>query len=132
MRRAQASLGLGAQSSAEFNPHAFLFWRPARLAVIPLTTYDEHRETFEGAVGFGIGAASIVEAGRVTHPPQTEESYTYTPPIERSLVVGETLYTLSWAGLGANRLDTLAPLSFTAFPRSSTAGGNPGAVAPPR
>jgi len=38
------------------------------------------------------------------------------PSISRSLVIGERLYTLSHAGLGANRLDTLGPLSFTAFP----------------
>jgi hypothetical protein len=32
-------------------------------------------------------------------------------------VIGEALYTLSYAGLAANRLDNLASLSFTGFPR---------------
>lgn len=113
-RRAQASLGGNASSTAEYDPHAFLYWDPARLAVIPLSSYGDQGTTFEGAVGFRIGAASIAEAGRITHP-ATQGQNAFTPPIGRSLVIGETLYTLSYAGLAANRLDSLASLSFTPF-----------------
>ena len=113
-RTANVSLGDGASSAAEFDPHAFLFWKPASLAVIPLSSYSEQK-TFSGAVGFRIGTTSIAEAGRIAHPPDPGD--TYTPPIGRSLVIGEALYTLSYAGLAANRLDTLASVSFTAFPR---------------
>ena len=109
------SLGGGASSQAEFDPHAFLFWKPADLAVIPLRTYAERGQTFNGAVGFKLGSASIAEAGRISHP---AEQGGYTPDIGRSVVIGDTLYTLSYAGLAANRLDGLAPLSFTAFPRT--------------
>jgi uncharacterized secreted protein with C-terminal beta-propeller domain len=115
-RRAHASLGAGASSTAEFDPHAFLFWQPSNLAVIPLSAYGGAAGTqFEGAVGFTVGAAGIAEAGRITHPAGTGGAA--APPIGRSLVVGDTLYTLSYAGLAANRLDTLASLSFTAFPQ---------------
>ena len=114
-RRAQVSLGASASSTAEYDPHAFLFWKPSNLAVIPLSTYGERGEEFQGAVGFSIGAARITEAGRITHPPKVAGE-TYKPPIGRSLVVGETLYTLSFAGLAANRVDGLASLSFTPFP----------------
>ncbi|MEA2224682.1 MAG: hypothetical protein QOH83_3058 [Solirubrobacteraceae bacterium] len=113
VRTAQASLGSGASSTAEFDPHAFLFWKPSNLAVIPLSTSGESSRQFEGAVGFTIGAASIAEAGRIAHP--APAGTPYEPPIGRSLVIGDALYTLSYAGLAANRLDTLAPLSFTAF-----------------
>ena len=113
-RRAQASLGGSASSTAEYDPHAFLYWDPTKLAVIPLSSYGDAGPTFEGAVGFRIGAASIAEAGRITHPPRQGENL-YRPPIGRSLVVGDKLYTLSYAGLAANRLDDLASLSFTAF-----------------
>ncbi|MGH2942933.1 MAG: beta-propeller domain-containing protein [Solirubrobacteraceae bacterium] len=112
-RRAQAALGSGATSTAEFDPHAFLFWKPSNLAVIPLSVYGGGGQTFGGAVGFTIGAASIAEAGRITHPAGAD--MTYPPPIGRSLVVGDTLYTVSYAGLAASRVDGLAPLSFTAF-----------------
>jgi uncharacterized secreted protein with C-terminal beta-propeller domain len=113
-RRANVSLA-GASSAAEFDPHAFLFWKPSSLAVIPLTSYGDRGQSFSGAVGFRVGAASIAEAGRITHPAQ--DGSTYTPDIGRSVVIGDALYTLSYAGLAANRLDTLASLSFTAFPR---------------
>ncbi len=112
-RLAQASLGQSSSSQAEFDPHAFLYWAPSRLAVIPLSVYGDRGQDFDGAVGFAIGASSIAEAGRIEHPAGEGG---YVPPIGRSLVVGDTLYTLSFAGLAANRLDTLASQSFTEFP----------------
>jgi hypothetical protein len=115
-RRAQISLGGNASSTAEYDPHAFLFWKPSNLAVIPLSTYGQTGQEFEGAVGFSIGSASIAERGRISHPLDGTDT-TYRPPIGRSLVIGETLFTLSYAGLAANRVDNLASLSFTAFPR---------------
>jgi uncharacterized secreted protein with C-terminal beta-propeller domain len=115
-RLAQASLGENSSSTAEFDFHAFLFWKPTNLAVIPLTTYSpaDYRETFQGAVGFRVGAASLAEAGRITHAPQAGSED--APPIARSLVIDDRLYTLSYAGLESSRLSTLAPLAFAAFP----------------
>jgi uncharacterized secreted protein with C-terminal beta-propeller domain len=117
-RLAQASLGASSSTTAEFDPHAFLYWKPASLAVIPLQVYSsvEGGASFDGAVGFKVGAASLAQAGRVAHPP-TAGAGSDTPSIARSLVIGDKLYTLSYAGLQANRLDTLAPLAFAAFPQ---------------
>ncbi len=117
-RLAQASLGASSSTTAEFDPHAFLYWKPASLAVIPLQVYSsvEGGASFDGAVGFKVEAASLAPAGRVAHPP-TAGSGADTPSIARSLVIGDKLYTLSYAGLQANRLDTLAPLAFAAFPQ---------------
>jgi hypothetical protein len=123
-RLAVASLGSGASSDAEFDPHAFLFWKPADLAVIPLQTFGDTGPTFSGAVGFHVGASSLAEAGRVTHPKTAPSDF--APPIGRSLVIGDRLYTLSYAGLAASRLDTLAPLAFAAFPQEE-----PGPPGPP-
>jgi uncharacterized secreted protein with C-terminal beta-propeller domain len=118
-RLAQASLGATSSTTAEFDPHAFLFWKPSGLAVIPLSVYGEvdGGQTFNGAIGFTVGATTLAEAGRVAHPKQGTGAG-YTPPIARSLVIDDKLYTLSYAGLQANRLDTLAPLAFAAFPQS--------------
>ncbi len=114
-RLAVASLGGNSSSDAEFDPHAFLFWKPADLAVIPLQTFGDTGPVFSGAVGFRVGASSLAEAGRITHPnPATGDN---APPIGRSIVIGDRLYTLSYAGLEASRLDTLAPLAFAAFPQ---------------
>ncbi|HEV2776765.1 MAG TPA: beta-propeller domain-containing protein [Solirubrobacteraceae bacterium] len=128
-RRANVSLGGGASSSAEFDPHAFLFWDPSNLAVIPLTSFSEQTR-FSGAVGFRIGSTAIAEVGRVVHPAGPGEGG-YTPEIGRSLVIGDALYTLSYAGLAANRLDNLASLSFTPFPHEPRAV-SPGPLSPPQ
>ena len=114
-RLAVASLGANSSSDAEFDPHAFLFWKPASLAVIPLQTFGDAGQTFGGAVGFRVGTASLAEAGRITHPKVGSD--TIAPPIGRSIVIGDRLYTLSYAGLQASSLDTLAPLAFEAFPQ---------------
>jgi len=114
VRRAHITLADGS-SEAEFDHHAFLFWKPAGLAVIPLSLYgSDDVLPFEGAVGFRVGAASLSEVRRVTHP--VAEGGDIAPPIGRSLVIGDKLYTLSYEGIAASRLDTLGSLSFTAFP----------------
>jgi uncharacterized secreted protein with C-terminal beta-propeller domain len=123
VRRAQVALGASSSSSAEFDPHAFLFWKPAKLAVVPLQTYADSGETFNGALAFRLGTSSIAEAGRIAHPSQRQGQGAYTPPIGRSLVIGQRLYTLSYLGLAANRLDTLAPLAFTDFPQKPVQPG---------
>jgi uncharacterized secreted protein with C-terminal beta-propeller domain len=96
-------------SDAEFDPHAFLWWAPTRTAVIPLSVFADGT-SFTGAVGLHAAADALGEIGRVSHG-----SGGQAVPIARSLVIGDRLYTLSYRGLGANRLDTLAPLSFTDF-----------------
>jgi hypothetical protein len=126
-RLAVASLGGNSTSDAEFDPHAFLYWQPAQLAVIPLQTFGANGTSFSGAVGFRVGASSLAEAGRITHPAPAPSAGTgagiapdggnVSRPIGGSLVIGDRLYTLSFAGLAASRLDTLAPLAFEAFPQ---------------
>ena len=118
VRRAHTTVA-DTDSETEFDHHAFLFWKPANLAVIPLWGYDPRGSPeFDGAIGFRVGGTTLPEAGRITHP-SAAGADGYPPSIARSLVIGERLYTLSYAGLGANRLDTLGPLSFTAFPAPS-------------
>jgi Beta propeller domain len=95
--------------------------------------------------GVDADAATIAEVGRVSHPPVTEPGvgrpipiepgagggsepiaepvppvddfppFTYTPPIQRALVVGDTLWTLSSEGLAASDLATLGGTTFLPF-----------------
>ena len=103
--------GSGSSSSAEFDPHAFLWWGPARTAVLPLQEYRDNA-SFSGAVGLRVRKAQgIEEIGRISHP-----GATYTGAIRRTLVVGKRVYTVSDLGIAAAALDTLAPLGFLAFP----------------
>jgi uncharacterized secreted protein with C-terminal beta-propeller domain len=80
-------------------------------------------DQFTGAVGFHVGSSGINEVGRITHPALDG----YTPPILRSIVIGDQLYTLSDEGILASSLDTLAPDTFVALPASSQPAPTPGA-----
>jgi uncharacterized secreted protein with C-terminal beta-propeller domain len=92
-RVSQLAFGPGA-TPVESQPHAFLYWKG--LAVVP----------FNG-IAIALNAPPLTEAGRIAHPDGA--------PIERSLVIGDELYTVSYRGLGANRLSDLGPVGFTAF-----------------
>ncbi len=100
-------LGSGG-SDAEFDPHAFLYWAPAKLAVLPVMLFGAR--PFDGAVAIRVGDP-LSAAGRISH----DSGQTPIAPVQRALVIGEDLYTLSYRGLQANRLDTLANVGFTTF-----------------
>jgi hypothetical protein len=139
----KTSLGQGSSSQVQYDHHAFLYWAPTGLAVIPVQIYPVYAgpptpaagpgtttttssspgpgagDQFVGAVGFHVYGNRISEVGRISHPPQNG----YTPPITRSIVIGDALYTLSEAGILASHLDTLAPESFVTLPSSAPAPG---------
>jgi uncharacterized secreted protein with C-terminal beta-propeller domain len=98
------ALGQG-WSEAETDHHAFLFWPPTGLIVVPFQ---------QRAVGYRVGRArGIVAVGTVEHGPGRLE---WTPPIRRALVVGSTVVTVSDAGVKSSTLDTLAELGWVSFP----------------
>ena len=108
-----------AYSEVEYDHHAFLFWPPTGLAMLPLQqwSFDEATgatSSFDGAVGYDVDPATgIHEVGRVTHTTTDDD---WAASIRRSMVVGDAVYTLSLRGIGANDLDDLDDRSFTPFP----------------
>ncbi|HWK30384.1 MAG TPA: beta-propeller domain-containing protein [Solirubrobacter sp.] len=96
------------RSAVETEPHAFLFWPRTQLAVLPLRSWSP-AQPFDGAVGLRVSAGGLAEAGRITHHGERDAA------VQRSLVIGDTLYSLSWLGLARNATDTLAPIGYTAF-----------------
>jgi hypothetical protein len=101
-------------SDAEYDHHAFLWWGPTGLALLPLqlppTNPNGGASPFTGAVGLHVAADGISEVGRIRHGSDQELA-----PIGRSLIVGDRVYTLSYLGLAASRLDTLAAVAFVPF-----------------
>jgi uncharacterized secreted protein with C-terminal beta-propeller domain len=92
-------------SSVEWDHHAFLYWPPLRLAVVPVSAYDEG---FNGAIGFRLGRkAGFDELGRVTHG---------GAPVDRSVVVGDALFTVSYRGVKVNGLGSFGVRSWIEYP----------------
>ena len=103
-RVAKEHLGLG-WSEAESDHHAFLYWPRTGLVVIPF----EQR-----AVGYRVGRArGIVPAGRIEHE---AGKLSYTPGVRRSMVVRDSVLTVSEAGVKSSSLATLAERGWAAFP----------------
>jgi hypothetical protein len=101
-------------TSVGFDPHAFLWWAPAKLAVVPVSGWS-----VTGGYGRGTSGAAVLKAGRaegltpvgkVTHGPDWDQA-----EIVRSLAVGDRLFTVSDFGVAANRIPTLESLGFDAF-----------------
>jgi beta propeller domain-containing protein len=136
----QRKVGSGS-SEAESDHHAFLYWGPTRLAVVPVET-----PSFSGAVGFKVSKQrGIARIGAIEHPKPPPLPPPPPPPvappgvsvgstgglpsfsvgslapfyprtlIHRSLVVGDAVLTLSDIGLKANDLRTFADRGWIAF-----------------
>jgi hypothetical protein len=104
-------------SEAEFDPHAFLWWPPDRVLVLPLTVYDWSRNSDQppqsGALVLRVEETGFTELGTVSQPPPP--SWDYSGEIRRSLVIGDTLWTVSDQGLAANALSTLDQTAWIPF-----------------
>jgi hypothetical protein len=126
-------------SKAEFDPHAFLYWPGAHLIVVPLQATgmvagapappggaaQSPGAPPSGALVLRIDDSGITETGFITQPDTaTAAGYPGYPPIERSLIIGHTLWTLSTAGAMATDLTTLRQQGWVPF-------ASPGSTATP-
>ena len=120
VRLANRRVGEGSSSSVEFDHHAFLWWAPTNLAVIPLQSFPTvppassegpGQTGFVGAIGFRVSRQGIAEVGRATH-----NAGQYPAEISRSIVAANRLFTLSYIGIEAGDLATLAERAWLAFP----------------
>lgn len=94
-------------SEAEFDPHAFLWWPVQRLLVLPLHDYQDGSSE---ALLLRAEETGFTELGRISHPDGSGGSN-----IRRSLVIGDTLWTVSDSGLAAHSLSTLEQSGWVAF-----------------
>jgi Beta propeller domain len=98
------ALGVSTSSDVEYDHHAFLWWAPKRLAVVPVADYQSGQPA--QAFGFHVDRdAGISVAG------STSEG----TDVLRTLVIAGRLFTLTTGGLRAYDLDTFAAGPFTAF-----------------
>jgi uncharacterized secreted protein with C-terminal beta-propeller domain len=110
----QRTVAPGASSDVEYDHHAFLWWAPAKLAVLPVQ-YATEQDYFSGALGFRVERSSgIGEVGSATH-----KAGDYIAPIQRSFVVGGRLFTLSDLGLEEDDLGNLSERAWLELPTAS-------------
>ena len=132
----------GGWTEAEFNARAFLYWAPEDLVVLPINVWpwgsEGEQEAFFGAIALEVDDRTITERAQITHDSGLQQKFCeewveidedgdeitheecwvepdYQATISRSVVVGDTLFTLSEKGLLASDLDTLRPGAFVEF-----------------
>jgi hypothetical protein len=95
-------------SSVEWDQHAFLFWPKTGLTVVPYRAYSAGSgPDSAGAIGYRVAGRKLSRIATIDGGGDP-----YPTTVERAVVVGKRLFTLSGAGLLASDLDTLAPGTF--------------------
>lgn len=117
-------------TNVEYDHHAFTWWEPERLALFPVELQNvivgepiapDGREIApapDKAVptsylySFRVDDGGLTKVARLSH---AEHAQRYAGQITRSIVVGDTIYSLSTAGLAASDLRTLTERAWLAL-----------------
>ncbi len=123
------------QLNAEYDYKAFLYWQPEELVLLPATSYGENGRPFNGVIGLNT-AGGLSERGRIDASatitgapncaPFTAQDPTaaagnapgfsgppcgfvdYVMPITRTVVIGDTIYSVSEFSVIASAITTFA------------------------
>ena len=118
----------GGWSDAEHDPHAFLYSPEDGLVVIPVwvePAFGSPGVALDsvafagGALVLRLDGDQLTEIGMLSHVRSDAPiDYEHDPTIRRSLVVGETLWTVSSAGALASHVDDLDEQAWVSFARA--------------
>jgi uncharacterized secreted protein with C-terminal beta-propeller domain len=114
---ARQQLGQDFSSAAEYDPHALLWWPASGLLVLPVDNYSSSVATSSADVWSISPAGALRRVGALTQPGNSQSGY---PEIERAVVVGGDLYTLSEQGVMVSNMSSLASVAWLAYPNTSS------------
>jgi hypothetical protein len=115
----------GGASEVEFDPHAFLYWPKSKLLVIPVNATNtvsiedgpggtvRPPELTSGALVLSLRDDRLVEQGMIRHPADVAGGG--DTAVRRSLITGDTLWTVSARGLRADGVASLTQQAWLPF-----------------
>ncbi len=109
-------LGIGASSAAEYDPHAVLWWAPSGLLVLPVDNYSGSVADSSADVWSVGPAGTLRQVGALTQPGGGQQGY---PEIERAVVVGGDIYTLSEQGVMVSDMSSLSRVAWLPYQNTS-------------
>jgi uncharacterized secreted protein with C-terminal beta-propeller domain len=99
-------------SETPIDPHAFLYWAATRTAVLPIDSWEPSESG--AAVVLHVGTNDLRTIGTIRNP-AVNTTDSYDTGIERTLVIGDTIWTMSGSGLQVSDLQSLARRAWVPF-----------------
>ncbi len=113
----QQQLGNGASSAAEYDPHALLWWPQSNLLVLPVNDYSGSGPSSAADVWTVGSSGTLDQVGTLAQPGNSDSGY---PEIERAVIVGTDVYTLSEQGLMVNDISSLSQVAWLPYQNASS------------
>ncbi len=113
----QQQLGNGASSAAEYDPHALLWWPQSKLLVLPVNDYSGSGPSSAADVWTVGSSGTLDQVGTLAQPGSSESGY---PEIERAVIVGNDIFTLSEQGLMVNDISSLSQVAWLPYQNASS------------
>lgn len=115
----QFTLSEGSSSQVEYDHHAFLYWAQTGLAMMPVQQWwwdGKSESVFMGAVGLSVDdQGDLSEIRRLAHPGGEVEGWDGRAQILRSMVIGDSVYTVSAKGIMKSELGSLREEAWLGF-----------------
>jgi hypothetical protein len=107
-------LGDNSTSEAETDPHALLWWPRSGLVVLPVDDYSGTGPSSAADVWTVGSSGALTRVGTLAQPAPSSSDYGYSE-IERAVVVGNDIYTVSEQGVMASDMSSLSRVAWLAY-----------------
>ena len=99
-------------SETPIDPHAFLYWPAAKLAVVPIDSWNADQSG--AALVVHVGSNDLTTVGTIRNPAASNADG-YGQGIQRTLVIGDDIWTMSSSGLQVSDLHSLHRRAWVPF-----------------